>query len=684
MNQIARKVRTLCCLMGITVSALCQVSDSIDTLRVKIPTAKNDTIRMILLQQMATSFEEISPDSSIVYAEKAIAIARKLDLKLEEAYTMGDMAYGYLNLGVYPRSLKILLDATAIAENEESERKILPAKYPHTLERLSRSVSARRQRLDVLGLIQQFSAVLYGTNAGQFEKALYYYKHAVPTAREADNKILLCNLFITMGRTYNTLKKPDSALLILQQAYQFAREANYNKHMGSILLNTGRVYVALHEMDKAFTFFKRALTQSRRDEYFRGVVATDLELAKMYRLYGKPDSTLYHIKDAVSLAKRLKTPDLRLRSYAAMADFYKKVNSDSTVKYQELVIDMNNQIFNSGQVQQFQNIDLDAQQRQQELKATEKDYQTSLKLYGLIAGLVLFLMLVIFLWRIGRQREKSNKVLQQQKADLEVALSNLKAAQNQLIQSEKMASLGEMTAGIAHEIQNPLNFVNNFSEVSNELLEEMKAELGKGNATEAKAIADNVKQNIEKVLNHGKRADSIVKSMLQHSRASTGQKETTDINALCDEYLRLAFHGLRAKDKSFSAKFETNLDPSIGPAQVVPQDIGRVLLNLINNAFYAVTEKQKLGISPYEPVVKVTSKKMHDKIEIRIIDNGIGIPARVVEKIFQPFFTTKPAGQGTGLGLSLSYDIITKGHGGELKVETKEGEGTTFIVSLPV
>ena len=454
--------------------------------------------------------------------------------------------------------------------------------------------------------------------------------------------------------------------------------------MGSILLNTGRVYVALHDMEKAFTFFKRALIESRRGEYFRGVVATDLELAKMYRLYGKPDSTLYHIKDALSLARQLKTPDLKLRCYTAMAEFYKKVNSDSTVRYQELVIDMNNQIFNSGQVQQFQNIDLDAQQRQQELMAKEKDYQTSLKLYGLIAGLVLFFMLVIFFWRIGRQREKNNRVLQQQKNDLEAALSHLKAAQNQLIQSEKMASLGEMTAGIAHEIQNPLNFVNNFSEVSNELLEEMKAELGKGNTNEAKAIADNVMQNIEKVLNHGKRADSIVKSMLQHSRASSGQKEPTDINALCDEYLRLAYHGLRAKDKSFNAKFETQLDPSIGSIQVIPQDIGRVLLNLINNAFYAVTEKQKLGINGYQPMVSVSSKKLNDEVEIKVTDNGTGIRATVVDKIFQPFFTTKPTGQGTGLGLSLSYDIITKGHRGKLKVKSVDGEGSSFIITLPV
>jgi signal transduction histidine kinase len=250
-----------------------------------------------------------------------------------------------------------------------------------------------------------------------------------------------------------------------------------------------------------------------------------------------------------------------------------------------------------------------------------------------------------------------------------------------------MASLGEMTAGIAHEIQNPLNFVNNFSEVSGELTKELVDEVDKGNTEEVKAIAKDLIGNLEKINHHGKRAADIVKGMLQHSRTSTGQKELTDINALCDEYLRLAYHGLRAKDKTFNAKFETNLDTNIQKINVIPQDIGRVILNLINNAFYAVSEKTLLTVTTptaakYEPTVSISTQKKGDKIEITIADNGTGIPQKVIDKIFQPFFTTKPTGQGTGLGLSLSYDIV-KAHGGELAVETKEGEGTTFIINLP-
>ncbi|HKB44351.1 MAG TPA: HAMP domain-containing sensor histidine kinase, partial [Chitinophagaceae bacterium] len=222
------------------------------------------------------------------------------------------------------------------------------------------------------------------------------------------------------------------------------------------------------------------------------------------------------------------------------------------------------------------------------------------------------------------------------------------------------------------------------SEVNTELIDELEQEIDKGNLNEIRSIAKDIKENERKINHHGKRADAIVKGMLQHSRSSSGAKEPTDINALADEYLRLAYHGLRAKDKSFNASLKTNLDNSIDKVNVIPQDIGRVLVNLINNAFYAVGEKRKQTSNGYEPTVTVTTKKMDGKVELKVVDNGNGIPQKVLDKIFQPFFTTKPTGEGTGLGLSLSYDIITKGHGGELKVETKEGEGSEFIIQLPV
>jgi signal transduction histidine kinase len=296
---------------------------------------------------------------------------------------------------------------------------------------------------------------------------------------------------------------------------------------------------------------------------------------------------------------------------------------------------------------------------------------------------------------LRKERERTQqKELEQAKEikkaydQLDVAHTNLKATQTQLIQSEKMASLGELTAGIAHEIQNPLNFVNNFSEVNSELVDELEQEVKKGNLDGITSIAKDIKENEQKINHHGKRADAIVKGMLQHSRSGSGVKEPTNINDLADEYLRLAYHGLRAKDKSFNATMKTNFDETIGNINVMPQEIGRVILNLINNAFYSVSAKAQIPIGTtaygvYEPTVSVSTKKIGDKVEVRIKDNGNGIPQNILDKIYQPFFTTKPTGQGTGLGLSLAYDIV-KAHGGELNVKTKEHEGSEFVMRLPL
>jgi signal transduction histidine kinase len=318
---------------------------------------------------------------------------------------------------------------------------------------------------------------------------------------------------------------------------------------------------------------------------------------------------------------------------------------------------------------------LNEQKKAQEAERKRIQFQNRVRLYGLLSGILILIIIAGLLWRNNRQKQKA-------KTEIEKAYGELKSTQSQLIQSEKMASLGELTAGIAHEIQNPLNFVNNFSEVNKELADELELEVKKGNLDEVLAIAKDIKENEEKINHHGKRADAIVKGMLQHSRSSNGQKEPTDINALADEYLRLCYHGLRAKDKSFNATIKTDFDNAIGKILVIPQDIGRVLVNLINNAFYAVTEKRKEDIGGYEPTVTITTKKIADTVELKVIDNGNGIPQKVLDKMFQPFFTTKPAGQGTGLGLSLSYDVI-KAHGGEIKVETKEGEFTAFVIQLP-
>jgi signal transduction histidine kinase len=290
-----------------------------------------------------------------------------------------------------------------------------------------------------------------------------------------------------------------------------------------------------------------------------------------------------------------------------------------------------------------------------------------------------------------KEQEALNRqqVLQQevnrQTAEIRLTLDNLKSTQTQLIQSEKMASLGELTAGIAHEIQNPLNFVNNFSEVNKEMVEELEQELKKGNIEEALAIAADIKGNEEKINHHGKRADFIVKGMLQHSRTGTGEKQLTNINVLADEFLKLSYHGLRAKDKNFNAELITNFDDNLPKVNVAQQDIGRVLLNLFNNAFYAVNQKQKTAGTDYNPTVEITTfAPPSGGWGAKVRDNGNGIPDAIKDKIMQPFFTTKPTGEGTGLGLSLSYDIVVKGHRGTITVDTKENEFTEFIIMLPI
>jgi C4-dicarboxylate-specific signal transduction histidine kinase len=320
-------------------------------------------------------------------------------------------------------------------------------------------------------------------------------------------------------------------------------------------------------------------------------------------------------------------------------------------------------------------VSLQKLQEEQTKKKAIDEYKSSIKIYSLIGGLIFLIIIIFFLYGNNRQRNAANR-------KIEKAYKELKSTQAQLIQTEKMASLGELTAGIAHEIQNPLNFVNNFSDVNTELIEELKTEALSGNTNEVIAIANDIKSNEEKINHHGKRADSIVKGMLQHSRSSNGIKEPADINKLADEYLRLAYQGLRAKDKGFNATLKTDFDESIGSINVIPQDIGRVLLNLFNNAFYAVNEKKKQQNENYEPTVSVSTTKKNHQVEIVVSDNGNGVPQNIIDKIFQPFFTTKPTGQGTGLGLSLSYDIV-KAHGGEITLNSIEKEGATFTIHLP-
>ena len=530
---------------------------------------------------------------------------------------------------------------------------------------------------------------------GNDKKAYEYFKIALPLLKQqkdTSNEAFISNALVKLSIKN---AKYDDAVEYANKSlkYSLSDPSSYTL----ALLNYVFIYLSQNKPSLAFPYLDKAqhISDSAKLQFLapNGDVELDFGFYQYYRQINKLSLAEQSLLQAYQKARDSKSNKLILKYLKELSDYNATQNRfDLSRKY---IVDyftldeLMRRQENNFKVAQYEIEQKEAEQNQNINKLKEEQlvqqatiHQRNLVVWISLSALILILASMIFLYRQFYLNKKT--------------LRSLRKTQRQLITAEKMASLGELTAGIAHEIQNPLNFVNNFSEVSNELIDEMKEELSKGNYDDAKEIADDVKQNLEKINHHGKRADAIVKGMLQHSRSSSGVKEPTDINKLADEYLRLAYHGLRAKDKSFNATLKTDYDETIGNINIIPQDIGRVILNLITNAFYAVGEKKKMQPenlpteqAGYEPTVTVSTKKINDKTEIRVADNGNGIPQKVLDKIFQPFFTTKPTGQGTGLGLSLAYDIV-KAHGGELNVETKEGEGlpagqaaSTFIIQLP-
>ncbi|RYY54608.1 MAG: two-component sensor histidine kinase [Chitinophagaceae bacterium] len=424
-----------------------------------------------------------------------------------------------------------------------------------------------------------------------------------------------------------------------------------------------------------------ALAGRRMDNHYGYTTS----LARAYDFMGQTDSAFRIIRYVNNGATRYDYISVMVTAAGLLARLHNQQHRyDSAVIYLMQERALKDSITGLETLNSIQYLTSDYQQktleREREKQEAVSNYKAKLKNYYFAGGILLLLLVIGVLYRINKQRSRSKKAI-------ETAYEELKTTQAQLVHSEKMASLGELTAGIAHEIQNPLNFVNNFSEVSNELADEMNMELDKGDIAEAKLLANDIRQNLEKITFHGKRADAIVKGMLQHSRNSSGQPEPTDLNKLADEYLRLAYHGLRAKDKTFNSAVETDFDPAVGSVRIIPQDIGRVVMNLLTNAFYAVNEKTRSGVAgqeDYKPTVSISTIRETGRVRIIITDNGNGIPPEIREKIFQPFFTTKPTGEGTGLGLSMSFDIITKGHAGRLTMDSNLGSGTSFTIELPI
>jgi two-component system, NtrC family, sensor kinase len=629
----------------------------IDSLKLKLSLATNDTTRVFLMAELANEYSQPKPDSGLKYAEHALQLSRDIKYLLGEAKSLSSISAVYRERGDLPRAMNAVLQAKQIAEAEA---------YP-----------------EILASCYNRLAVIY-FDLNEPKKFHYYSKMSYDRRNSFRNQVLIITQMTNYAVSFLGLNQIDSAIYYTKLAYEYSVKVNSPQGLASIFRVFGRIELRRGNNQLALDYFKRSIVKGDEQSDLRTVAIGYNEIGRIFLKSNQIDSCIYYAKKGLAIGQSGPFPLRILETSSVLAEAYKAKNDYKLAyEYQNLMIKTRESLFGGRNIEDIQKMISDDERRLKELEDERKVYQNKLKQYGLLTGLAVLSIVGFVLYRNNRQKQNANVVLQQQKDKVESTLHELKSTQSQLIQSEKMASLGELTAGIAHEIQNPLNFVNNFSEVSNELIDEMKTEFTKGDTEEGFAIADDIKQNLEKILHHGKRADAIVKGMLQHSRSSSGVKEPTDINALADEYLRLAYHGLRAKDKSFNATLKTDFDESIGNINIIPQDIGRVILNLITNAFYVVDEKARLGIDGYEPTVSVSTKKLDNKVSINIADNGNGIPQKVLDKIFQPFFTTKPTGQGTGLGLSLSYDIV-KAHGGELKVETKEGDGSAFIIVLPV
>ncbi|MCZ2460990.1 MAG: hypothetical protein LC128_15325 [Chitinophagales bacterium] len=650
---------------------------NIDSLMAVLKNPPDDSVKMVALFDLTGYYVEVNRDSCRYFADQGISTAKKINQPLWVAHFLTEyQSYLAMTAGNFPLSFKLVNEALKIVQDKANEKNVyIPKQYEFT--------DPHKFRLSLLGYTIHQLGNIY-RRAGNTEKALDYYREEISIFESLKSKAAMALVQSNMNveSIYAEKNELDSAIIYGNRALTKSEITRWKLYNGYILNILGSVYFKKNMPDSAKYYYWQGLMVSRQQKNMTTEVMVYISLATLYRNLHQPDSAKYYATMALEKSRNNElvnyiSPAAQLISNAWKA----QGNADSAYAYLNLSKTIGDSLSKDRyeKITQFQNLNFENQLLLEKEAQENISYKNKIRTIALIAGACLLGLLALIFYRNNRQKQKANSIL-------EKTLADLKSTQSQLIQSEKMASLGELTAGIAHEIQNPLNFVNNFSEVNAELISELVDEVDKGNYDEVKLIAKDIKENEQKINNHGKRADAIVKGMLQHSRKSTGQKELTDINALCDEYLRLAYHGLRAKDKSFNAKFETDFDESLPKINVVPQDMGRVILNLINNAFYAVNEKAN-SLMPdaesYDPTVVVSTKKIGDRVEIKIKDNGNGIPSAIKDKIFQPFFTTKPTGQGTGLGLSLSYDIV-KAHGGEIKVETKEGEGTEFVIQLVV
>jgi len=648
-----------------------QPAHIIDSLHHELVIADQDSNRVMIMSQICSNYQFNRPDSALFYGYKGMDLARQIKFPYGVVRIMASIGIAYEVLGNFSKSLQIKLQAIKIAEenNNVTGKAVLMLQLGDSyfqLKDYEKVLSLSREAKILFDSVHEFSfSVLSQTN---------------------------------IGKTYLKMNQLDSALYYCQLAYDNAVKLK-SWALYFVLIDLGKIQIQKGNTDLALEYFRQSLIVASNMAW---LIQSNFYIAQLYQQIGNPDSCMYYGKKSLEIAQDAGFLRDIIDASLLLSNVIETSDPKKALQYKNMAMLYKDSLYNLGKVTTLESfIDFDEQERQYELEAAKTNYNNRVQrlwIFSISGALISAVILALVLYRNNKNKQKANTVLREQKEEIQTTLDKLESTQSQLIQSEKMASLGELTAGIAHEIQNPLNFVNNFSEVNRELIEELREAVAKNDQDEANTILNDLFENEEKVIQHGKRAEGIVKNMLQHSRSSSGEKELTDINALCDEYLRLAYHGMRAKDKTFNAEYKLELDKSIPKILVVPQDIGRALLNLINNAFYTVSEKRKIEGNDYKPSVSLSTRRVcplptgqagsgggkgEEKIQITVKDNGEGIPEHVRDKIFQPFFTTKPTGQGTGLGLSLSYDIV-KAHGGKLELNSKAEESTEFIIHIPV
>ena len=635
-----------------------------DSLKRLLTITREDSLKALAIGELADIYLYSRPDSCLYFANLGLELIKERSVREQFENSNNPQLYRfemlmYANIGTAlaevrndALAVKMTLRALQIAENSKDKYSVhvalgFVAEVYQFIGEPGIAIGYLRKKIaiDTSTHTRMTYSVIMGTcffDKGDYDSALHYLTLVGPEFRVGRN-LLWSYPHLYLGKTYAKKNDYQLALRYYRTAIRYAILSDYSQDLCDASLGIADVYKALHKDDSAILYAKSALLTSETISLPDRVLDASSFLASMYEAGGQ---------------------------------------KDSAIKYMRMSGVLRDSLYSGEKIKEIQNYTFEEKLRQREILEQQAAYKNRIRFYFLLGGIAALLLIALILYRNNKSKQRLNAKLRSQKDEIENALSELKLTQSQLVQSEKMASLGELAAGIAHEIQNPLNFVNNFSDLNQELLTEMKDEIGKGNYEEVKTIAEGVIENEKKINHHGKRADGIVKGMLQHSRGGSGKREKKNINALVNEYLLLAYHGLRAREVSFNVTIETSFDDRTGEIEINPQDIGRVLINLFNNAFYSMNEK-RIGHPEYAPVIRVATERSVPKILIRVEDNGMGIPKHIIDKMFQPFFTTKPTGQGTGLGLSICYDII-KSYGGLIRVETREGEGSTFIIELPV